>query len=79
MRDDVATQAVGIAVYEARPRIVMCGHPHIEKPYTIYRYEYGALYVRVDSSRRHRAYLILTSNGRLEIQRDQVILGEQGL
>ncbi len=80
MRDDVTTQAVGIAIYEARPKLVLCGHLHIEKPYTIYRYEYGTLYVRIDSSQRHRAYAILyTGNEKLEIWRDQEVLEEQGL
>ena len=56
--EDGRAQAVGIAVYEAKPRLALCGHLHIS-PYTIYRYEYGTLYVRIDSSQKHRAYLIL--------------------
>jgi len=40
---DERTQAVGIAVYEARPKIVFCGHLHLS-PYTIHRFEYGTLY-----------------------------------
>ena len=80
MRNDVVTQAVGIAVYEARPKLVLCGHLHIEKPYTIYRYEYGTLHVRIDSSQKHRAYLILyTSSRKLEVWGDQEVLEEQDL
>ncbi len=77
--NDGRAQAVAIAVYEARPRLVLCGHLHIS-PYTIYRYEYGTLYVRVDSSQKHRTYLILhTDTMRLEIWRDQEVLEEQDL
>ena len=69
--NDGRAQAVSIAIYEAKPRLALCGHLHIEKPYTIYRYEYGTLYVRIDSSQEHRAYLVLyTGSGRLEVWRD---------
>ncbi len=79
MRDDVTTQAIGIAIYEARPKLALCGHLHIS-PYTIYRYEYGTLYVRIDSSQKHRAYLILyTGSMRLEVWRDYEVLEEQDL
>jgi len=77
MRDDATTQNVGIAIYEARPKIVLCGHIHIENPYTVYRHEYGTLYIRIDSSQRHRAYAILhTSDGKLEIWRDMDLVYE---
>ena len=59
VRDDAATQAVGTAIYEVKPRIVFCGHLHIEKPYTIYKFDYGTTYVRIDSSQRHRTYLVI--------------------
>jgi len=59
MRDDVTIQTIGIAVYEARPRLVLCGQMHIENPYTANTCEYWTLYTRVDSSQRHRVYLIL--------------------
>jgi len=75
MRDDDAARAVEAAIYEAKPRIVLCGHIHTENPYTVYRYEFGTLYIRVDSSQRHRAYLILHTNSmKLEIWRDQELL-----
>jgi len=78
MRNDAATQAVEVAIYEAKPRIVLCGHIHIENPYTVYRYEYGTLYIRIDSSQRHRAYLVMhTGNGvKLEIWRDTDLVYE---
>ena len=80
MRYDAATHAVGIAIYKARPKLVMCGHLHIEKPYTIYKYEHGTLYVRIDSSQKHRAYVSLyTGSRRLEIWRDYEILEGQDL
>ena len=47
--DDGRAQAVGIAIYEAKLSLALCGHLHMS-PYTIYRYEYGTLYIRVDSS-----------------------------
>lgn len=41
------------------------------KSYTICRYECGALYVRINSSQKHKAYLVLyTDGGKLEIRRD---------
>jgi len=43
MRDDATTQTLGIAIYEARPKLVLCEHIHIEKPYIVYRYEYETL------------------------------------
>jgi len=77
MRNDAATQAVEVAIYEAKPKIVLCGHIHTENPYTVYRYEYGTLYIRIDSSQRHRAYAILhTSDGKLEIWRDMDLVYE---
>lgn len=68
---DERTQAVGIAIYEAKPRIVFCGHLHLS-PYTVHKFEYGTLYVRVDSSQKHRHYLIMyISNGiGVEVWRD---------
>jgi len=76
MRDDEAVRAVEAAIYEARPKIALCGHIHTENPYTVYRYEHGTLYIRVDSSQRHRAYLVMhTGNDvRLEIWRDSEAL-----
>jgi len=64
---DMRTQAVGIAVYEARPKAVFCGHLHIS-PFTIHRFEYGALYVRIDTSQKHRCYAVLRSKeGKIEL------------
>ena len=78
--NDGRAQAVGIAIYETKPRIVFCGHLHIEKPYTICRHECGTLYVRIDSSQRHKAYAVLhASDERLEIRRDQEVFEEQDL
>jgi len=76
MSDDVAARAVETAIYEAKPRIALCGHIHTENPYTVYRYEHGTLYIRVDSSQRHRAYLVMyTGSGvKLEIWRDSETL-----
>jgi len=58
---DERTIAASIAVYEARPKIVFCGHLHLS-PYTIHRFEYGTLYIRIDSSQKHRCYAILYPN-----------------
>ncbi len=59
MTIDDRVRAVARAVEEARPKLVFCGHIHTWKPYTIYRFSYGGLYVRVDSSQRWKAYAIL--------------------
>ena len=78
--NDGRAQAVGIAVYEAKPKLALCGHLHMS-PYTVYKYEYGTMYVRIDSSQKHRAYLILYNTGsmRLEIWKDYEVLEEQDL
>lgn len=69
--EDGRAQAVGTAIYEARPEIVFCGHIHIDSPYTIHRLSYGTLYIRADSSQRHRCYALLdTHNLEVEIWRD---------
>jgi len=39
---DERTAAVDIAIYKAKPKLVLCGHLHIS-PYTIYRFEYETL------------------------------------
>ncbi len=71
MAEDGRAQAVEAAIREAMPRIVFCGHLHIEKPYTIHRLDFGALYVRIDSSQRHRCYAVLDTNSLvIEIWRD---------
>ena len=68
--DDARTRAVEVAVYEAKPKVVLCGHLHVS-PYTVYRLEYGILYVRVDSSQAHRHYLILHTNSMaIEVWKD---------
>ncbi len=56
-----------VAIYEVKLRLVLCGHLHMSS-YTIYRYEYGTLYVRIDSSQKHRVCSVLyTGGGKLEI------------
>jgi len=67
MRDDATTQTVGIAIYEARPKLVLREHIYIEKPYTVYRYEYETLYIRINSSQKHRHYLYIGNNTRVEV------------
>ena len=70
MAEDERTRAIEEAIYEAKPKIVLCGHLHVS-PYTAYRFEYGTLYVRVDSSQLSRHYLILhTDNLAIEIWKD---------
>ena len=60
MVEDGRPEAVARAIYEARPRVVFCGHIHIiEKPYTIYRFSYGTLYIRIDTSLLRRSYAII--------------------
>jgi len=46
MSEDGRVRAVDTVIYEAIPKVVMCGHIHLEKPYTVYRYEYGTLYIK---------------------------------
>ncbi len=73
---DERTQAVGIAIYEVRPKIVFCGHLHLT-PYTIYRFEYGTLYLRIDSSQKHRCYAVLHPNtSKVEVWRDNEFIEE---
>ena len=71
--DDERTRAVESAVREANPKIIFCGHLHIS-PYSIYRYEHGTLYIRVDSSQVSRHYLVVHVNSGMvtgiEIWRD---------
>jgi len=55
---DKRTEAVNKAVYEAKPKIVFSGHLHFS-PYTVYRFPYGTLYVRIDSSQKHKHYAIV--------------------
>ena len=67
---DERTAAVGVAIYEARPKIVFCGHLHLS-PYTIHRFEYGTQYIRIDSSQKHKCYTVLyTRNLRIEVWKD---------
>ncbi len=74
MASDQRTQAVCIAIYEARPRIVFCGHLHMS-PYTVYRYEYGTLYVKIDSSQKHTAYAVLhIDDMKIEVLRDHELI-----
>ncbi len=74
MASDKRIQAVGIAIYEARPRIVFCGHLHMS-PYTVYKYEYGTLYVRIDSSQKHMAYAMLhIDDMKIEVLRDHELV-----
>ncbi len=63
---DKRTVTVAIAIYEARPRIVFCGHLHIS-PYTIHRFEYVTLYIRIDTSQKYKCYAILHLNS-MEIE-----------
>ena len=77
--DDGGAEAVDVAIYEVKLRLVLCGHLHMSS-YTIYRYEYGTLYVRIDSSQKHRVCSVLyTGGGKLEIWRDREVLEEQDL
>ena len=77
--NDRRAQAIGIAIYEARPKLALCDHLHMS-PYTIYKFKYGTFHVRIDSSQKHRAYLILyTGSKKLEVWRDQEVLEEQDL
>ncbi len=68
---DERTAAVGIAIYEARPKIVFCGHLHLS-PYTVYRFpDIDTLYIRIDSSQKHRCYAVFyTDTMEIEIWRD---------
>ena len=59
MAEDERVKAVARAVEEAGLRLVLCGHLHTGKPYTVYRLPGGTLYVRVDSSQASRAYAII--------------------
>jgi len=73
---DERTAAVAIAIYEARPKIVFCGHLHIS-PYTIHRFNFGTTYIHIDTSQKHKCYTILnTSSMKVEVWRDLEILTE---
>ncbi|RLG77717.1 MAG: hypothetical protein DRO12_01545 [Thermoprotei archaeon] len=63
---DERVTAVGIAIYEAKPKMVFCGHLHLS-PYTVHRFEYGTLYIRIDTSQKHRCYAIFYPNS-MEIE-----------
>ena len=70
---DERTVAVSVAVYQARPKMVFCGHLHLS-PYTVHRFEYGTLYIRIDTSQKHRCYVAFYPNiMRIEIWRDTEI------
>ena len=50
-----------------KPKIVFNGHIHWS-PYSIYRFPYHTLYVRIDSSQQHKTYAIFyPSTGKVEI------------
>ncbi|RLG75062.1 MAG: hypothetical protein DRO12_06045 [Thermoprotei archaeon] len=67
---DERTSAVAIAIHEARPKLVFCGHLHLS-PYIVYKFEYGTLYIRIDSSQKHRCYAVFYPNSRkLEVWKD---------
>ncbi|MEM1610729.1 MAG: metallophosphoesterase [Sulfolobales archaeon] len=67
---DERTTAVAIAIYEARPKMVFCGHFHLS-PYTLHKFEYGTKYIRIDTSQKHRCYAILNPDSmNVEIWRD---------
>jgi len=71
---DERTTAVAIAIYEARPKIVFCGHLHIS-PYTIHRFDFGTTYIRIDTSQKHKGYAILNTNSmKVEIWKDLELL-----
>lgn len=71
--NDERTKAVEEAIRVVRPRVVFCGHLHIS-PYTVYRFNFETLYVRVDSSQKHRCYAILDLNDlAIKIWRDREI------
>ncbi len=73
---DERTTAVAIAIYEARPKLVFCGHLHLS-PYTVYKFEYGTFYIRIDSSQKHRCYVIFYLNNRkLEVWKDFNVIYE---
>ncbi len=62
-RDNTLMRVIDRVIYETNPKLVLRGHLHI-LPCTIYRYEYGTLYVWIDSSQKHRAYLVLYTGSR---------------
>gem|GEM_PF-6073185 len=50
---------MGTAIREVRSRFVFSGHLRIEKPYTVYKFDCGTLCIRIDSSQKHKTYLIV--------------------
>ena len=75
--NDERTRAVEEAIKVVRPRVVFCGHLHVSS-YTIYRYDFGTLYIRVDSSQQHRCYTVLHLDSmKLEIWRDREAVEQQ--
>jgi len=70
------TKAVEEAIRIVKPKVVFCGHLHIS-PYTVYRFNFGALYVRIDSSQKHGYYIIFHTNStELEMWNDFEIVKE---
>ena len=69
--NNARTRVVEEAIRIVKPRETFCGHLHIS-PYTVHRFSFKTLYVRVDSS--HRCYAILDLNDlAIEIWRDREI------
>ena len=75
IRVDHATRAVLEAIRIVKPKLVFNGHLHWSC-YSTYRFEdIGTLYIRVDSSQKHRCYAILYPNSmKVEIWRDFKLL-----
>ncbi len=77
--NDERTRAMEEVIRVVRPRAVFCGHLHVS-PYTIYRHDFGTLYIRVDSSQQHRCYAVLHLDSmKLEIWRDREVVEQQSL
>jgi len=73
---DDRTKTVEETIKVVKPGLVFCGHLHIS-PYTAYGFDFGTLYVRIDSSQKHRCYSILYPDSmKVEVWRDFEVVDE---
>ena len=71
---DKRTKTVLEVIKLIKPKLVFNGHLHFS-PYTVYRFEFGTLYIRIDSSQTSRHYCIYyPKRDIIEIWRDKELV-----
>ena len=76
MRDSFSSRTALRVVEIIRPRIVVNGHMHIGG-YKTYTFPWGTRYIYIDSSQKHRCYLILYPDSmKVEVWRDFEVVDE---